>query len=46
MTATLDNFTLGQTLGQGFSAKVKIGIDEDGKKYALKIFDLSKDSSN
>ena len=37
MTATLDGYTLGRTLGEGFSSKVKIGV-KDGIEYALKIF--------
>jgi len=36
----IDGFTLGRTLGSGFSAKVKIGTAEDGTEYALKIFRL------
>ena len=40
MTSTLDGFTLGRTLGTGFSAKVKLGTAEDGEQYALKIFRL------
>ena len=46
MTDTLDNFTLGRTLGTGFSAKVKVGQAEDGTSYALKIFDLSNPNFN
>ena len=37
-TATLDGFTLGTTLGSGFSAKVKPGTAQDGTEYAIKIF--------
>jgi hypothetical protein len=38
MTATIDNYTIGRTLGSGFSAKVKEGYQADGSKVALKIF--------
>lgn len=38
MTSTLDGFTLGRTLGSGFSAKVKLGTSQDGTEYAIKIF--------
>lgn len=41
MTSTLDRFTLGKTIGSGFSAKVKIGTDESGNQFALKIFDMN-----
>ena len=46
MTATLDGFTLGRTLGSGFSAKVKIGTSQDGTEYALKIFRLDNENFN
>ena len=46
MPNRLDNFTLGRTLGSGFSAKVKIGIAPDGTEYALKIFDLNDPNFN
>ena len=46
MTATLDGFTLGRTLGSGFSAKVKVGQDQQGQEYALKIFDLNNPNFN
>lgn len=36
--STLDGFTLGKTLGSGFSAKVKLGTAADGTEYAIKIF--------
>ena len=42
----LDGFTLGKTLGSGFSAKVKIGKDTQGNEYALKIFDLNNPNFN
>ena len=41
MTTTLDGFTLGRTLGQGFSAKVKHATAHDGKVFAIKIFRLN-----
>ena len=40
MTAHIDGFTIGRTLGSGFSAKVKLGTSQDGTEYALKIFRL------
>jgi serine/threonine protein kinase len=40
----LDGFTTGRTLGQGFSAKVKLATDAAGNSVALKIFNKSKDS--
>merc|ERR1712110_1194512 len=46
MTATLDGFTLGRTLGSGFSAKVRVGTSADGTDYALKIFQLDNPSFN
>jgi serine/threonine protein kinase len=46
MTATLDGFTLGRTLGSGFSAKVKLGTAQDGTEYALKIFRLDNPQFN
>ena len=39
--STVDDFTLQQTLGSGFSAKVKLALDSKGSQYALKIFDLN-----
>ena len=41
MPSTIDGFTIGRTLGSGFSAKVKVGIAQDGTEYALKIFKKS-----
>ena len=46
MSSTLDNFTLGRTLGSGFSAKVKVGQATDGTEYALKIFDPANPNFN
>jgi len=46
MTATLDGFTLGRTLGSGFSAKVKLGTSQDNQEYALKIFRLDNPQFN
>ena len=46
MTATLDGFTLGRTLGSGFSAKVKLGTNQEGVEYALKIFRLDNPQFN
>ena len=41
-TTTIDNFEITKTLGTGFSAKVKLAKDQNGKQYALKIFKLGK----
>ena len=38
MTGTIDGYKLGRTLGEGATAKVKIGTSEDGTEYAIKIF--------
>ena len=38
---TLDTFIVGQTLGRGAQAKVKVARDANGQQYALKIFDLA-----
>jgi serine/threonine protein kinase len=46
MTATIDNFIVGRTLGSGFSAKVKEGVQADGSKVALKIFQKDKPNFN
>ena len=46
MTSTIDGYQLSKTLGEGFSAKVKLATGPDGKQYALKIFDLSKESNS
>ena len=46
MTATLDGYTLGATLGTGFSAKVKRATDQNGNEFALKIFDLANPNFN
>ena len=43
---SLDGFTLGRTLGSGFSAKVKLGTSQDGTEYALKIFRLDNENFN
>lgn len=46
MPGSLDGFTLGRTLGSGFSAKVKLGTSQDGTEYALKIFRLDNPQFN
>ena len=46
MTSFIDSYTLGRTLGEGFSAKVKVGVAPDGTEYALKIFDLDNPKFN
>ena len=38
MTATIDGYKLGKTLGEGATAKVKLGISADGTEFAIKIF--------
>ena len=38
MTATIDEYILGKTLGEGATAKVKLGTTADGSEFALKIF--------
>ena len=43
---TIDGYTLTKTLGQGFSAKVKLAHDSAGNEYALKIFDLTNPKNN
>lgn len=42
VTGVLDKYKLTKTLGSGFSAKVKLAYADDGKEYAIKIFDLAK----
>ena len=42
MTSTIDRYTLGKTLGMGFSAKVKAAQDEQGRKFAIKLIDMSR----
>ena len=37
-SSKLDDFTLTRTLGTGFSAKVKLATDSQGKQFAIKIF--------
>lgn len=44
MPSRIDQFTLQRTLGSGVSAKVKLAHDENGKAFALKVFDLSNPS--
>ena len=45
-TSTIDNFQITKTLGEGFSAKVKLAKGEDGNQYALKIFNLANKHNN
>ena len=40
-SGAIDNYTVGKTLGEGYSAKVKLAVDEEGNQVALKIFDLT-----
>ena len=46
VTGTIGNYQLTKKLGIGFSAKVKLAHTSDGKEYALKIFDLTKESND
>jgi RIO-like serine/threonine protein kinase len=46
MTATVGQYTLGRTLGSGFSAKVKLGTDPQGAQFAVKIFRLDNPEFN
>ncbi len=46
MTSTIDQYTLGRTLGSGFSAKVKLGQTPDGNEVAVKIFRLDNPEFN
>ena len=46
VTPTIDYFTVGRTLGSGFSAKVKEAIHPDGGKVALKVFQKDKPNFN
>ena len=41
LSGTIDNYKIGKTLGEGYSAKVKLAVDEEGNQVALKIFDLT-----
>lgn len=40
MSSTIGQYTLGRTLGSGFSAKVKLATDPNGNRFAIKIFRL------
>ena len=40
MTDSIDNITLGRTIGRDATAKVRVGV-VDGQEYAIKIFDLN-----
>ena len=44
MPSKIDNYTLLKTLGAGVTAKVKLAEDQNGKQYALKIFEISNPS--
>ena len=46
VTGTIGNFQLTKKLGSGFSAKVKLAHTADGHEYALKIFDLTRQSND
>ena len=42
MPSTIGNYKLGKTLGEGVTAKVKLGTSPDGQQVAIKIFDITK----
>ena len=44
--ASLDQYTLGKTLGRGVSAKVKLAQDPQGNWFALKIFNMNNPANN
>ena len=46
MASTIDNYTVGKKLGEGFSAKVKLATDQTNTQYALKIFPLDHPQNN
>ena len=46
MTSTIGGYTLGRTLGSGFSAKVKLATAQDGSEVAMKIFRLDNPEFN
>jgi len=47
MESVIDKYCIGPTLGQGFSAKVKLAIDRtDNSNIAIKIFDLSNPNND
>lgn len=39
MPSQIDEYTCHQTLGSGISAKVKLAINPQGHRFAIKIFD-------
>ena len=46
VTGSIGNYQLTKKLGVGFSAKVKLAHTPDGRDFALKIFDLSKETND
>ena len=46
MTSTIGQYTLGRTLGSGFSAKVKEATSSEGQQFAIKIFRLDNPEFN
>ena len=44
--STIEGYTIGRTLGSGFSSKVKHATAADGTVVALKIFRLDNTSFN
>ena len=42
MSSRIDRYTLGKTMGMGFSAKVKAAYDDQGNKFAIKLIDMRK----
>lgn len=37
MPGTLRNYTITRTLGEGATCKTKLGVDQNGKQYAIKF---------
>lgn len=46
MTSTIGQYSLGRTLGSGFSAKVKLATNQDSAQFAIKIFRLDNPEFN
>ena len=47
VTGYLDNFTVTDTLGEGFSSVVKLAFDQvTGANYALKVLNLEQSHQN
>ena len=44
MPTTLGKYIIGRTLGSGASCKVKLAKDEEGTRYAIKLYNDYDDS--